>query len=233
MKSPDTSPADSAERPRRHHRDPADAQRRPEEPGASAGGGRSGLRGEGARGQRGRRGPRRRASAWARSTAASPRRRPSSRRWSPRSSRRPSPWPGRRRRGPTAPGSSTSCRQSSAYQAEHLGCLPKLWNTDHHLVQTARELIAGLLADAQAHGRVRPDLTSTDISLVMWSIRGVLETTGPQRTRGVEAAPRSPDRRHAPERTPSWRTGPSARTRSTGSSRGTSASPARSTRVGR
>ena len=66
---------------------------------------------------------------------------------------------------------------SSAYQAEHLGCLPKLWNTDHHLVKTARELIAGLLADAQAHGRVRLDLKSTDLSLVMWSIRGVLETT--------------------------------------------------------
>jgi AcrR family transcriptional regulator len=66
---------------------------------------------------------------------------------------------------------------SSAYQAEHLGCLPKLWNSDHHLVKTARELIAGLLADAQAHGRIRLDLTSTDISLVMWSIRGVLETT--------------------------------------------------------
>jgi AcrR family transcriptional regulator len=68
-------------------------------------------------------------------------------------------------------------RTSSAYQAEHLGCLPKLWNTDHHLVKTARQLLAGLLADAQAHGRVRPDLRSTDISLVMWSIRGVLETT--------------------------------------------------------
>jgi AcrR family transcriptional regulator len=68
-------------------------------------------------------------------------------------------------------------RASSAYQAEHLGCLPKLWNTDHHLVKTARQLLAGLLADAQSHGRVRPDLRSTDISLVMWSIRGVLETT--------------------------------------------------------
>jgi AcrR family transcriptional regulator len=66
---------------------------------------------------------------------------------------------------------------SSAYQAEHLGCLPKLWNTDHHLMGTARKLIAGLLSDAQAHHRVRPDLTSTDINLVMWSIRGVLETT--------------------------------------------------------
>ncbi len=66
---------------------------------------------------------------------------------------------------------------SSAYQAEHLGCLPKLWNTDHHLMQTARTLIAGLLSDAQAHNRIRSDLTSTDINLVMWSIRGVLETT--------------------------------------------------------
>jgi AcrR family transcriptional regulator len=66
---------------------------------------------------------------------------------------------------------------TSSYQAEHLGCLPKLWNTDHHLVKTARDLLAGLLSDAQAHGRVRSDLTSTDISLVMWSMRGVLETT--------------------------------------------------------
>jgi len=68
--------------------------------------------------------------------------------------------------------------ESSAYHAEHLGCLPKLWITDHHLVRTARELIAGLLADAQAHGRVRLDLRSTDISLALWSIRGVLETAG-------------------------------------------------------
>ncbi len=43
--------------------------------------------------------------------------------------------------------------------------------------RTARKLIAGLLSDAQAHDRIRSDLTSTDINLVMWSIRGVLETT--------------------------------------------------------
>jgi len=66
---------------------------------------------------------------------------------------------------------------SSAYQAEHLGCLPKLWNTDHELVRTARKLIAGLLSDAQAHGQMRSDLTSTDVNMVMWSIRGVIETT--------------------------------------------------------
>lgn len=67
---------------------------------------------------------------------------------------------------------------SSAYQAEHLGCLPKLWSTDHPLIPVARRHIADLLAEAQAHGRVRLDLRSTDISLVLWSIRGVLETTG-------------------------------------------------------
>ena len=44
---------------------------------------------------------------------------------------------------------------------------------------------------------------------------------GPERTRGVEAASRSADRRHAPERAPSWRSGRSARTRSTGSFPGT------------
>ena len=72
-------------------------------------------------------------------------------------------------------------RAVSAYHAEHLGCLPKLWNS-HHVVQAARRQIAvrlaDLLADAQEHGRIRADLTHTDLSLVMWSIRGVLETTG-------------------------------------------------------
>jgi AcrR family transcriptional regulator len=77
---------------------------------------------------------------------------------------------------PDGTGSSTSWR-NRAHIKQHLGCLPKLWNTDHHLVKTARDLIAGLLSHAQAHGRVRSDLTSTDLSLVMWSMRGVLETT--------------------------------------------------------
>jgi AcrR family transcriptional regulator len=80
---------------------------------------------------------------------------------------------------PDGTGLERFLREASAFQAEHLGCLPKLWITDHHLVQAARELIAGLLADAQAHGRIRLDLRSTDISLALWSIRGVLETTGP------------------------------------------------------
>jgi AcrR family transcriptional regulator len=68
--------------------------------------------------------------------------------------------------------------ESSAYQAEHRGCLPRLWNVDHELIQTARGLIADLLDDAKGHHRVRNELTSTDLTVCMWSIRGVLETTG-------------------------------------------------------
>ncbi len=79
---------------------------------------------------------------------------------------------------PDGTGLESFLQASSAYQAEHLGCLPKLWSTDHPLIPVARQRIADLLADAQAHGRVRLDLKSTDISLALWSIRGVLETTG-------------------------------------------------------
>jgi AcrR family transcriptional regulator len=81
-------------------------------------------------------------------------------------------------RCPDGTGLEHFLRVASAYQAEHLGCLPKLWSTDHPRLHVARDLIAGLLTDAQAQGRVRLDLKSTDISVVMWSIRGVLETTG-------------------------------------------------------
>jgi AcrR family transcriptional regulator len=68
--------------------------------------------------------------------------------------------------------------QSSDYQARHRGCLPRLWSTEHELVRSARALIAKLLQEAKDHGRVRSDLTTTDLTIIMWSIRGVLEATG-------------------------------------------------------
>ncbi|HEY2562833.1 MAG TPA: helix-turn-helix domain-containing protein [Acidimicrobiales bacterium] len=67
---------------------------------------------------------------------------------------------------------------SASYEAEHVGCLPKVWCNDHELIHVARRLIARLLADAKVHHRVREDLTTTDITLAKWSIRGVLETAG-------------------------------------------------------
>jgi AcrR family transcriptional regulator len=68
---------------------------------------------------------------------------------------------------------------SSAYQAEHRGCLARLWNTpaDNDALVQVRQKIRSLLAEAKRHGRVREDLTSTDLTMIMWSIRGVIETT--------------------------------------------------------
>jgi AcrR family transcriptional regulator len=68
---------------------------------------------------------------------------------------------------------------SSAYQAQHRGCLPRLWatSTDQDSVERVRRSIAGLLQDAKAHSRVRRDVTPTDLTVLMWSVRGVIETT--------------------------------------------------------
>jgi AcrR family transcriptional regulator len=68
---------------------------------------------------------------------------------------------------------------ASAYQAAHRGCLPRLWNagTEHDSVQEVRRAIAALLDDAKSHGRVRADITGTDLTVILWSIRGVIETT--------------------------------------------------------
>jgi AcrR family transcriptional regulator len=80
---------------------------------------------------------------------------------------------------PAGSGLESFLETSSAYQAEHLGCLPRLWNTDteHESVQRVRRMVAALLDDAKRHGLMREELTSTDVTMVMWSIRGVIETT--------------------------------------------------------
>src|SRR6202011_267679 len=68
---------------------------------------------------------------------------------------------------------------ASAYQAAHSGCLPRLWNagTEHDLVQQIRRRIDAMLADAKRHGRVRDDITSADVTIALWAVRGVVETT--------------------------------------------------------
>src|ERR1700733_12489422 len=68
---------------------------------------------------------------------------------------------------------------ASAYQAAHRGCLPRLWmaGTEHDLVQEIRRLIDAMLTDAKKHGRVRADITSADVTIALWAIRGIIETT--------------------------------------------------------
>jgi AcrR family transcriptional regulator len=68
--------------------------------------------------------------------------------------------------------------ESSAFQAANRGCLPRLWSTEHELVHTARGLIKQLLKEAKDHGRIRQDVTNTDLTVISWSIRGILETSG-------------------------------------------------------
>jgi AcrR family transcriptional regulator len=64
------------------------------------------------------------------------------------------------------------------YWANNPGCLARLWHdTESGLVQTARQLIADLLIDAKRNLRVRAELTSTDLNVILWSLRGVIQTT--------------------------------------------------------
>jgi AcrR family transcriptional regulator len=69
---------------------------------------------------------------------------------------------------------------ASAYQAAHRGCLQRLWNagTGHDLVREVRDLIDAMLADAKRHGKVRADATGTDVTIALWAVRGIIETTG-------------------------------------------------------
>ena len=68
--------------------------------------------------------------------------------------------------------------KASAHLASQRGCLARLWGASvaPDLVQEARALIAELLRDAQVHGQIRSDVTATDITVILWSVRGVIET---------------------------------------------------------
>jgi AcrR family transcriptional regulator len=65
-------------------------------------------------------------------------------------------------------------------QARQLGCLQRIWDhSDAELdaMEEFRDIVAQLLSQGKDHGRIRRDLTSTDISMILWSLRGVIETT--------------------------------------------------------
>lgn len=64
-------------------------------------------------------------------------------------------------------------------QAHRHGSLPRIWSTEHHAAATAeiQDEIAALLADAQDRGTVRADAVAADIFAIIWSLRGVNEST--------------------------------------------------------
>jgi AcrR family transcriptional regulator len=65
--------------------------------------------------------------------------------------------------------------------AAHPGCLRQLWahsDAGIEAIEEFRRLIATLLSAAQQHGRVRADITPSDISVALWSVSGIIEITG-------------------------------------------------------
>jgi AcrR family transcriptional regulator len=65
-------------------------------------------------------------------------------------------------------------------QAGQPGCLPQLWthsDAEAAVMGEFRSTLVTLLARAQDAGRVRRDAASTDITVAMWSLRGLIEMT--------------------------------------------------------
>jgi AcrR family transcriptional regulator len=83
-------------------------------------------------------------------------------------------------RRPDGTGLEELLLRAGQLQAERIGCLQRIWDhSDAELdaMQDFRQTVRGLLSQAQRHGRIRDDIASTDIYLLLWSLRGVIETT--------------------------------------------------------
>jgi AcrR family transcriptional regulator len=69
-------------------------------------------------------------------------------------------------------------RRVGALQASHRGYLSQLWESGSpQLIAALREAHATLLRTAQNAGVIRSDITTTDLALLMWSLRGIVEMT--------------------------------------------------------
>ncbi|UQX89074.1 TetR/AcrR family transcriptional regulator [Jatrophihabitans telluris] len=67
--------------------------------------------------------------------------------------------------------------------ASQPACLQRLWgrsDVDPDSLTQIRAAIAELLADAQKHAAVRKEVTTTDITMIIWSLVAVIEATGTQ-----------------------------------------------------
>jgi AcrR family transcriptional regulator len=70
--------------------------------------------------------------------------------------------------------------EAAELQAAQSGCLRRLWqysDAEPEAMEETRRHIAQLLKAAQRQGRVRDEITPADIAVMMWSVRGVIETT--------------------------------------------------------
>ena len=70
--------------------------------------------------------------------------------------------------------------ETGKLQSVQWACLPQLWdhsNAEPDALEEFRTRTAELLASAQQCGRIRSDITPTDISMLFWALRGISETS--------------------------------------------------------
>jgi AcrR family transcriptional regulator len=70
---------------------------------------------------------------------------------------------------------------SGALFAAQSGCVARLWlvpSTEARIGQL-RRLVQRLVERAQQAGTVRQDLAPTDVTVLLWALRGIIETVGP------------------------------------------------------
>lgn len=64
--------------------------------------------------------------------------------------------------------------------SRHRGCLPRLWGGgDIRRIQQLRARQRALLVQAQQAGVIRADIGATDLTVLLWSLRGIVESSGP------------------------------------------------------
>jgi len=76
-------------------------------------------------------------------------------------------------------GLETFLRGAGELQARDRGCIPRLWQGGASPERRAelRAVIRRLLDQAQAAGTIRPEITYTDISMLLWSLQYTISMT--------------------------------------------------------
>jgi AcrR family transcriptional regulator len=77
-------------------------------------------------------------------------------------------------------GLETFLREVAAALVHHRGVLSRMWSTPQadHAVRL-RPLMLTLLRNAQTQGAIRAEVSPNDVSVLMWSLRGIIELAGP------------------------------------------------------
>jgi AcrR family transcriptional regulator len=69
---------------------------------------------------------------------------------------------------------------TGALQASHRSCLARLWKqtaAGTEAIEHFRAILVLLLAEAQRSGRIRPEITAGDLTMLLWSVSSMIETT--------------------------------------------------------